>query len=1092
MGVDSHLRSVGRWLLAALAIVIIAIAPLSASAQISPLDEAPPSTETPFPALSLDDPAVQAQITQYINQYIDDLTAAILENMTVEDRVGQLFVVNFQGDDVGYESDISTLIHEYRVGGVVLSPEYGNFFNQKNLDAPTQVAILSNRLQALAYGRLLPPQIALDMGKGGDRNVAQLPLLVGAGSGADREPVNLPLFIGMEQLGDELSTTSLRNHFTELPNQLTLGSTWNLSLSQGVGEIVGRELGAVGVNLLLGPILDVYANPRTDSVGSLGVQSYGGNPFWVSQMGRSYITGVHEGSGGRMATVARHFPGQGDADRLPTEEVATIQSSADALRDVAIPPFTAVTQPSNGDAARVRPLANTDAFMSSHMRYSAFQALGGERVPPLGFSPDLSTVLEEEGFSEWRARGGLLMSNALGLPAIRRDYDATLSEFPFRLAALDAFTAGNDLIYLGDLSTDGSWENEFANIQEIIRFFQTRYTSDLDFAVQVDVATQRILRAKLLLYLDEEALTRQALDAIAAGEFDDGEVTIDPSVIDVSLPAIPLEDLFVSKKGLEIFTDDNQSRIDANALVREAAGESLTILAPDPEVVTDALPAAPQADEQIVIFTDSRLFKECETCVAEAPIAPEEIADIIVRLYGPDATDQITPDQLTSLTFSDLTEILDAQRKVEAQATAEAQAVSASPSEGAEISATETLTAPVTLDLQLPQEDKISKIEREIDGAEWIVFAMLNVDPERYPNSDVVKRFLRERSTQIAGKNVIVLALQAPYFLDATEIGQLTTYLGVYSKSTPFLENAVRALFRNFTPTGAPAVRVEGTRFSDLSERLSPDPEMQIPLSVTLDDMELANGAEQSSVNAGDTVFIQVGPVLDHNGNPVPDGTLVDFRLIYEGAELALPIEPSPSHAGIATRAVLLERGGVLRISASSGEASTGEPILLTVFDVDAAGGQAQPSASADAAGGGVAPSTAVQPAADANGEAATSSDAGADATASDQALLAPTERVNLVTLGVALFVMIVMLSLLLIVQIGTMPRATLVYNMLWAVIAGLTAYILYGLGALPGSQWLRDQLGIAAAVVVVFVGMILPLLWLQLRIDLHNRRSSQ
>lgn len=1084
MGVDSHLRGVGRWLLAVLAIATIAIAPLSAFAQISPLDETPSPTETTPPPLALDDPAVQAQVTLYINQYIDALTAAILEKMTVEDRVGQLFIVNFQGDDVGYGSDISTLIHEYRVGGVVLSPEYGNFFNQKNLDAPAQVASLSNRLQALAYGRLLPPQIALDMGEGSDRSIDQLPLLAGVGSDADRRPVDFPLFVGVEQLGDELSTTSLRNHFTELPNQLTLGSTWDLSLTQGVGEIVGRELSAVGVNLLLGPILDVYANPRTDSVGSLGVQSYGGNPFWVSQMGRSYITGVHEGSQGRIATVARHFPGQGDADRLPTEEVATIQSSIDALQSVAIPPFTAVTQPSNGDATRVRPLANTEALMSSHMRYSALQALGGERAPPLGFSPDLSTVLEEEGFGEWRARGGLLMSNALGLPAIRRDYDATLSEFPFRRAALDAFTAGNDLIYLGDLSADGSWENELTNIEDIVRFFQKRYTSDLDFAVQVEAAARRILRAKLLLYLDEDALTQQALDAIAAGEFDGDEKTIDPSVIDVSQPAIPLKTLFASAEGLEIFTEDSQSRLDANALVRETAGGSLTILAPDPEVVADALPAAPQPGEQIVIFTDSRLFKECETCVAEAPIAPEEIADIILRLYGPDATDQVTQEQLTSLTFSDLAEALDAQ--IEAEATAEPQTTDATPSAGAEISATESLSAPVTLTLQLPEEDKIDKIERRIDEAKWIVFAMLNVDPERYPNSDVVKRFLRERSTQISGKNVIVLALQAPYFLDATEIGQLTTYLGVYSKSTPFLENAVRALFRNFTPTGAPAVKVDGTRFNDLSERLSPDPDVQISLSVMLDDVEIANETEQSSINAGDTIFIKVGPVLDRNGNPVPDGTLVDFRLIYEGAELALPIEPSASHAGSATRAVLLDRGGVLRISASSGEASTGDPILITVLDADAAA-----PAPADATGESAAP-PAVQPAAGAGGEVVTSTDAGADATAAAQALLAPTERVNLVTLAVALFAMVVMLSLLLIVQIGTMPRATLVYNMLWAVIAGLTAYILYGLGALPGSQWLRDQLGIAAAAAVVFVGMILPLLWLQLRVDLHNRRPNQ
>ena len=1085
MNVDCRFRSASRWLLAALAIVMLVIAPLSAAAQISPLDgETPTPTETPPPLPSLDDPAVQALVNQYINQYLDALTETILAQMTVEDRVGQIFVVTFWGNDVGYDSDIASLVHDYRVGGVILSPEYGNFFNQKNLDTPSQVATLSNQLQALAYGRLLPSEIALTMGDE-ERAPDQLPLLVGVGKEDNRPPVNLPLFIGVEQLGDDLATTALRNHFTELPNQLTLGSTWNLALTEGVGEIVGRELGAVGVNLLLGPILDVYANPRTDSVGSLGVQSFGGNPFWVSQMGRAYITGVHQGSQGRIATVARHFPGQGDVDRLPDEKVATIQSSIDALQSIAIPPFTAVTQPDNGDASQIRPPANTEALMSSHMRYSAFQALGGEQPPPLGFSPDLSTVLEEEGFSEWRARGGLLMSNALGLPAIRHDYEATLSEFPFRRAALDAFTAGNDLIYLGDLSTDGTWEDELTNIEEIIRFFQDRYTSDLDFAVQVDAAAQRILRTKLALYLDEETLTQQALEAIAAGEFDGEEEALDPDALTFSSPAIPLDVLFTSAEEMAIFEAEHQSRVDANALVRETAGASLTILAPDPEAVTDALPPAPQPGEQIVIFTDSRLFKECEECVAEAPIAPEEIADIILRLYGPDATSQVTPEQLTSLTFSDLAEALDAQSEAEAVA-------EETPVASTEISATEPISAPVTLTLQLPEDDKISKIERRIDEAQWIIFAMLNVDPERYPNSDVVKRFLSQRATQITGKNVIVLALQAPYFLDATEIGQLTSYLGVYSKSTPFLENAVRTIFRNFTPTGAPAVKVDGTRFNDLDERLSPDPEMQIPLSVTLNDVELVNQAEQPSVNAGDTIFIQVGPVLDRNGNPVPDGTLINFRLIYEGAELALPIEPSSSHAGFATRAVLLDRGGVLRISASSGEATTGDPVLITVLDADAVGGPAQPAAPETAESGAEVGTAPPQPVAEAGGESTTPAGTETEAAAETQSLLAPTERVNLVTLAVALFTMVMMLSLLLIVQISTLPRATLVYNMLWAVIAGLTAYILYGVGILPGSQWLRDQLGIIAAAAVVFVGMILPLLWLQLRVDLYNRRPRQ
>ncbi|MEZ4580984.1 MAG: hypothetical protein R3A10_04925 [Caldilineaceae bacterium] len=104
-----------------------------------------------------------------------------------------------------------------------------------------------------------------------------------------------------------------------------------------------------------------------------------------------------------------------------------------------------------------------------------------------------------------------------------------------------------------------------------------------------------------------------------------------------------------------------------------------------------------------------------------------------------------------------------------------------------------------------------SILDQEIAEADWIIFNMLDVDPVRYPSSDAVKRFLRERGAELEGKQVIVLALSAPYFLDATEISNLSAYLGVYAKSQPFLENAVRVLFRSYPPTGAPPVSVAGT-----------------------------------------------------------------------------------------------------------------------------------------------------------------------------------------------------------------------------------------------------------------------------------------
>ncbi|RLC69800.1 MAG: hypothetical protein DRI52_08230, partial [Chloroflexi bacterium] len=50
----------------------------------------------------------------------DEFVQGLISQMSVEDKIGQLFLVTFVGNDVGPESDIAQLIQEYRVGGVVL------------------------------------------------------------------------------------------------------------------------------------------------------------------------------------------------------------------------------------------------------------------------------------------------------------------------------------------------------------------------------------------------------------------------------------------------------------------------------------------------------------------------------------------------------------------------------------------------------------------------------------------------------------------------------------------------------------------------------------------------------------------------------------------------------------------------------------------------------------------------------------------------------------------------------------------------------------------------------------------------------------
>ena len=944
---------------------------------------------TPVPTLL---PAVDPTAEPTVSP-LDAQIETLLQRMSVADRVGQLFVITFQGRKTDSTSEIAELIRDYRIGGVVLSAESGNLSNTTGADTARQVAILANQLQAMVQNIYLTPDEALNPAP--DRLIPPTP---GQFSVGDAD-VGVPLLVGVQQAGDDLPNTELRQGFTPLPSHMALGATWNPDLARSVGEIVGVELRAVGVNLLLGPTLDVLEQPRRDNVGGQGIYTFGSDAYWVGEMGRAYIEGVHTGSEGRIATIANHFPGQGGSDRRPDEEVATIQKSLQELRRMELPPFAGVTRGPSSILSPDGDPTNTDGLMSSHIRYSGFQT-SRERTPPISLAaPQLGTIMDLEEFSGWRKAGGILMSDELGLPAVRLYYDPTLQTFPKRRIALDAFLAGNDLLYLSRFGLSDTWDEERSNIKETISFFRERYTTDPDITARVDAAVRRILRLKLGLY---------------AGSID-------------------LADALVTEAHFAALGDE--TAVERHAVVSQVARESVTVLYPDPQGLSDPLPAAPQPDERMVIFSTSRPQRECGACRVEPAIPANGLQEIMLRLYGPGATGQLDPDLVRSFTFEDLNQVLN--------------------------------------DSAAPQLAQV--VEEELAEADWLIFAMLDVDLERYPNSDAVKQFLRLRSDRLRGKRMVVLALNAPYFLDATEISKLTAYFGVYSRTQPFLENAVRALFRGYPMVGAPPVSVPGTRFSSLIERLEPDPNQVIVLQLVGESAPVpvdggSSDAEgQVDVSVGDSIRVQAGPVLDLNGHRAPDGTPVAFRLIYEGEELALPTEPIPTVNGMAAISAPLERSGTLRISASSGQAVTSVSILVSI--------QGESPATIAT----VVPTLTPVPQPTDTPVVVPASQA--DVAPDPDAPPAPRTvyRVNLATLGVAFVTMLVMISLMLVVLLRIMPRQMLMYRMLWASIAGLAAYLLYGLGWLPGIDQLQAALNPWGVAPVVFVAMLVTLVWMQL-----------
>ncbi len=202
---------------------------------------------------------------------------------------------------------------------------------------------------------------------------------------------------------------------------------------------------------------------------------------------------------------------------------------------------------------------------------------------------------------------------------------------------------------------------------------------------------------------------------------------------------------------------------------------------------------------------------------------------------------------------------------------------------------------------------------------DWILFETLGYQPAagEYSSITTLKRFLKEQTAGLETKNVIVMVYGAPYYLDATEVSKLTAYYGIYSKTDPFVEISVQALFQEFEPKGKSPVTVEGVGY-DLSEQLRPDPSQVIAVTPA-DQPEATEGTPQPvRLKVGDPLQVRTSAIVDRNGNPVPDGTPVTFHAVYVETEGLGRNFDATTVNGVAETTVTLEREGVLQITATS------------------------------------------------------------------------------------------------------------------------------------------------------------------------------
>ncbi|MCH0564885.1 MULTISPECIES: glycoside hydrolase family 3 protein [unclassified Streptomyces] len=293
---------------------------------------------------------------------------SLLSRMTLEEKVGQLFVTRVHGhsatapDRADADANLrefgvrtaAELIARYRVGGIVY------FAWAHNTREPLQIADLSNGIQRASLDR----------------------------------PGGLPVLISTDQ--EHGVVCRVGRPATLFPGAMAMGAGGSPADAHALGRISGAELRAMGVRQDYSPVADVNVDPANPVI---GVRSFGADPEAVADLVAAEVRGYQ---GSRVAATVKHFPGHGDTAVDSHSGFPVITHTRQQWESLDAPPFRAAIA------------AGIDSIMTAHIRFPALDDSGD---PATLSHPVLTGILRGElGYD------GVVVTDSLGMEGVRGRY----------------------------------------------------------------------------------------------------------------------------------------------------------------------------------------------------------------------------------------------------------------------------------------------------------------------------------------------------------------------------------------------------------------------------------------------------------------------------------------------------------------------------------------------------------------------------------------------------------------------------------------------------------------------------------------------
>ena len=387
---------------------------------------------------------------------------------------------------------------------------------------------------------------------------------------------------------------------TIFPDNLALGTAGEEAFAFKQGLFEARELRRLGVDLNLGPCLDVLTDRYSPNI---GIRSYGKDPGIVTRYGVARIRGMARGG---LSACAKHFPGKGHSPLDAHLRLPTIDSSPEEMRATHLPPFVAAIA------------AGVESLMTSHPVYP--------KLDPSGVLATFSRRIVGDWLRGELDFGGVIVSDDLEMGAVSETC-------PIGEAAVRAAAAGHDLLLVCHTAP----AQRAAAAALVAAYRERRLPLD-----ECEAAVERVRRLRLARPARREAggpapepdgrPLAQAIATRAVTEVGRGAADLGRALNGRVHVVFPRFSDLAARITIEPEVADERGWVrDAFGVAGIAPDVSVIGIEPGPEEIDRAVEQAAGADATVLFLFDAHLYPSNRTLLDALQARARRLAVVLLR-----------------------------------------------------------------------------------------------------------------------------------------------------------------------------------------------------------------------------------------------------------------------------------------------------------------------------------------------------------------------------------------------------------------------------------------------------------------------------